>query len=119
MSWCSGSMGAMTGAMQAMTTRARMTTVPMMTLGLRRMRFSVRLVGVARALGIADPRVQERVTEVDEQVHEREDGGQHQHGALHHYQLAGPDGGDDERAHPRPREHGLHHDGATQQGAEL
>src|SRR5690606_3903448 len=112
-------MGVSSGAATATTTSSRMRLAPMITYGLRRSRRKVALPTPRAGSGIADPRVQERVAEVDQQVDQGEDGGQHQHRALHDEQLAGADGVDDQHAYPGPGEDRLHHHGPAQQRTEL
>src|SRR5687768_2812771 len=78
------------------------------------------LMGVAiRPSGVPDPRIQERVSQVHEEVDDDEGEGGDQREALHLLVVAGDDGVDAEGAEARHGEERLHHDGAADEEADL
>src|SRR5712692_8918225 len=66
-----------------------------------------------------DARVDERIDGVDRQIDCHKSDGVHQHDARDQRIIARGDAGDQEVADAGPREHGLHDDRASEQGAQL
>src|SRR5436190_400536 len=64
---------------------------------------------------IADPRINERVEQVDPEIDEHVDGGRDEDDPLHHGIVAPEDGRDDEAAQTRYVEHDLRDDSAADQ----
>src|SRR5690606_2739253 len=112
-SCATGSYGASTGASTATATRHATSTRPTTAPRLRRKRLAAGDArmrrrgdaavgpGAAAAGRSAIPhlRVQGRIREVDDQVHEYEQGGDEQHGALHERKVAALDRVDEEPPH--------------------
>src|SRR5262249_3521197 len=69
--------------------------------------------------GVPDPRIQERVSEIDDQVDDDESERRHQGEALHLLVVARDDGVDAKGTEAGHREEGLHHDGAADEEADL
>src|SRR5207247_177056 len=67
----------------------------------------------------ADAGIEDAIEHVDGEVDDDEERGRDEDDALHDRVVAVVDRLDGEPAHPRPREHGLGHDGAAEQGSEL
>src|SRR5690625_5530165 len=84
----------MASAKMAVRTRTAMIRKPATTFLLRSSRFTtdglrtVRVAAVTAGLCITDPRVDQAVAEVDEQVHNGEDDAEHEHGTLNHREIA-------------------------------
>src|SRR3990170_369772 len=120
----------MNGAKIAISTKNTMIAPPMMAEGLRRMRrrasphrptersccsrgWATAASLMASASRVADPRVDEGVAHVDDQVHEDEDERQHQHAALDDLVVASDDRLVDPASDATPREDRLGQDGAA------
>src|SRR5262245_65626887 len=69
--------------------------------------------------GVPDPRIQESVGEIDDQVDDDERERRHEREALHLLVVARDDGIDAEGAEPGHREECLHHDGPADEEAHL
>src|SRR5216684_2962387 len=69
--------------------------------------------------GVPDPRIQERIGQVHEEVHDDEGERRQQSEALHLLVVARDDGLDAEGAQARHGEERLHHDGAADEEADL
>src|SRR5689334_22617333 len=65
------------------------------------------LLGLAVLTLIADPRVDDRVHDVDQQADDDDHRTVHEHGGLHHGEVAERDALVDQPPDARPREHGL------------
>src|SRR6266540_4448736 len=119
--WRTGSCGAITGAASAVTTSSKTNTPPPSAIRrVRRTRLG-RTAGAAPAArsARADAGIEEAIDQVDAEVdHDEEHGGQ-EHRALHDGVVAVVDRLDREPSDARPRKHGLRHDGAAEQRAEL
>src|SRR5882672_4743025 len=86
----------------------------------RRERPTGAAVGAAGASSAgADAGIEDAIEQVDEEVDHDEEDGREEDRALHHGIVAVVDRLDREPPDARPREHGLGHDGAAQQGPEL
>src|SRR5690554_2728954 len=121
-----GGASAMTGARTATSTSASTSTRPNTAMRFRKKRRTagerrkpVRTSGTARASAIADPRVEQGIGEVHQQVHDDEDHGDEQHGALHQRGVLRADGVHYQPPDAGPGEDRLRENGAAQQAAEL
>src|SRR3989442_14559928 len=68
---------------------------------------------------VTDPRVDDDIEEIDDEVGQDEEGGEDEDDALHHGVVPREDRVDQEQSHPGPAEHRLRQDGATEERAEL
>src|SRR5439155_9119824 len=109
-----GSAGATSGAASAVTIISATNTAP--AIASPRVR-RARLGGAGSAR--ADARIEEAIDEVDDEVDHDEQHGGDEHRALHDGIVAVVDRLDREPADAGPGKHGLGHDGAAEQGAEL
>src|SRR5690625_2181494 len=111
----------MASAKMAVRTRTAMIRKPATTFLLSSSRFTtaglrtVRVAAVAAGLCITDPRGDQPVAEVDEQVHNGEDDAEHAHGTLNHRGIGLTDAVDDQPADAGPGEHVFDHDGTAEQ----
>src|SRR5262245_41024328 len=124
-----GSYGAMSGAKIAVSTKAATRANPTIAPGLRTSRRQASLqrpLGLSSSTSLAsscatdtsahpDPRVDERVRDVDEEVHEHEDDGDEEDAALEHRIVAGLDGTCEPAPHSWDRKHRLGEDRAREQ----
>src|SRR5262245_5979138 len=90
-------------------------TSPTPTVPMAILRSAVSVGPRSARLRVMNTRVDVRVGEVDQQVHEDEERGHEQHGALDEREVAGQDAANEERAEPGPREDRLGQHGAPQQ----
>src|SRR5439155_1176506 len=116
----SGSCGASHGAATATRASTRTNTPPPAASRAVRWRSRGRatVAATTRSAG-ADAGIEDAIEHVDGEVDDDEERGRDEDDALHDRVVAVVDRLDGEPAHPRPREHGLGHDGAAEQGAEL
>src|SRR5690554_679685 len=128
MLWATGSMGAIQGAKRAVSTRATTMKLPTKTERLPRRRLrrrafaprsGARLAAIVAVSLMADPRVEQAVTEVDQHVGDHEDGTQHEYRPLNEGEVTLGYGLDYEAPHAGPGEHVLDDYRAAQQCAEL
>src|SRR5262245_49710767 len=77
------------------------------------------LSSVMASSGVPDPRIQESVGEIDDQVDDDEGQRRHEREALHLLVVTRDDGVDAEGAEPGHREECLHHDGPADEEADL
>src|SRR5262245_4672174 len=119
----SGSWGATQGAAMAIRMMSRPTIAPAADRVLRRAkpassRMIERSTVATAASGIADARVEPRVAQIDQEVHEDEDHRVEEHEVLHHDDVALDQGGDEGTAEPGHAERLLHGHRAAQHEAQ-
>src|SRR5512135_378459 len=113
-------------AKTATSTISKSTTAPAMAVGCRRSAslkrwavgetdFGAAARSTATATSVADPRIEQRVAEVDQQVDDDVHGGEQQRDALDDRIVAPQERVDGQPAEPRNREHGLGDDHAADQ----